>query len=97
MKLKIISDGTGAGTRVIDLETEKPLEAVTRIELIITPDGFLRTDIQIIGVQSDIILQGANIVQADIILQGANIFEIMEHLKTNNKASLTLIKKENDD
>lgn len=39
MRLKLISDGTPKGSRVVDAATGELVRGITRIELVITPTG----------------------------------------------------------
>ena len=54
MKVKIVSDGTHAGTSVIDLETGKPLEGVTLLEWRVLPGALARADIVVKGVPLEV-------------------------------------------
>ena len=54
MRLKIISDGTSLGTKIIDAETGEVVDFVQRVDFSITVEGSARCTIEILQPAIDI-------------------------------------------
>ena len=55
MRIKIVSDGTAAGTRVVDAETGEPVLGVQMINWMATVEGQCEALMHVVGVQCEIV------------------------------------------
>ena len=65
MKIKMVSDGTVLGTRVIDAETGNLVEWVTRVELVLDARDLPRATLYVVGVEVDVITDAETKCEAD--------------------------------
>jgi len=79
MKLKIISDGTANGTKVINASTGEPILGVQMINFMATTDGECEALLSVVGVQCEIVCSARS-----TLLQDFNPYEAEDLLDENS-------------
>lgn len=66
MKIKIISDGTSAGTKVVDCVSGEPIAGVTMINYMASTDGEPEALMHLVGIQCEIVCDARATLTPDL-------------------------------